>query len=276
MSAERSVVMMGPPASGKTTYLAALWHQLESAEIATAFTANKLQNDREYLNQIRERWLEFEPVPRTPRSSDHSTILHLLHVSTKKSFDLSLPHVVGESFVEQWLTRRAPEEFVKQLKNAFGVILFIHSQQVLKGQLITSAVADNTVTHENVEWDPSLTPTQVQLVDSIQSVSSVFDRGYLLRIAIVISAWDEVADRIAPGSWFERKLPLLDQYLKANSASIASRVYGISAIGGKLSEKETLALGSSPSSRVRIHVGSEVLRDLTLPLEFLTIDGSTM
>ena len=56
-------MMMGLPGSGKSTFLAALWHQLESTEIPTAFIAERLQPDREYLNKIREKWLEFEEIP---------------------------------------------------------------------------------------------------------------------------------------------------------------------------------------------------------------------
>src|SRR3954469_5056688 len=77
MSSEQSVVMMGLPGSGKTTFLAALWHQLESAEIATAFTTDRLQRDREYLNRIRDAWIAFEEVPHTSAGIEQSALLHL-------------------------------------------------------------------------------------------------------------------------------------------------------------------------------------------------------
>ena len=59
--------------------------------------------------------------------------------------------------------------------------------------------------------------------------------------------------------------------MRANGEVLSFEVFGVSAIGGSLADKETLALTPSPSSRVRVHVTSETLRDLTLPLEFLTI-----
>jgi Cdc6-like AAA superfamily ATPase len=272
MSSEGNVVMIGPPGSGKTTFLAALWHQLESSEIQTAFSAIRLQPDREYLNRIRERWLEFEEIPRTPIGIDQSSLLHLRHSGTQAEFDLSIPDVAGETFAAQWHERRVPTSYFQQLQRAFGLVLFVHCKQISRVNVLKSSTPIDSSLIQDSEWEPVVAPTQTQLVDSLQIALNSFERNCPMRTAIVISAWDEVTDRITPASWLQRKLPLLDQFVRANSEILHSRVFGVSAIGGNLADKETLALTPSPSSRVRVHVGSEVFRDLTLPLEFLTVD----
>src|SRR5437868_5454727 len=130
MSSKGSIVMIGPPASGKTTFLAALWHQLESSEIRTAFTAERLQPDREFLNRIRQKWLEFEHIPRTPMGIEQSTTLHLRHIRSGAEFDLSIPDIVGEVFAAHWGDRRMRLAYLDQLRTSFGLLLFVHCRQI--------------------------------------------------------------------------------------------------------------------------------------------------
>src|SRR6266849_113743 len=272
MSSEGTIVMMGLPGSGKSTFLAALWHQLEAAEIPTVFVAEQLQPDREYLNKIREKWLEFEEIPRTPIGIERSALLHLRHVRTEAKFDLSIPDVAGEMFASQWYARLIPQGYVRQLETSFGLLLFVHCRQVAQAQRLSAGTSGLAVSPtQAVEWEPRLSPTQVQLVDLLQFALSTFARRRGMRIAILISAWDEIKERTTPAAWLEQKLPLLDQFLRANTEELSFQIFGVSAIGGNLSDKEALASTSSPSSRVRLHVTSEALRDLTLPLEFLTV-----
>ncbi len=274
MPSKGTAVMLGLPASGKTTYLAALWHQLESAEISTAFVAERLQPDREYLNSIRDGWLAFEELRRTTLTSEHSTLLHLQHVATKAQFDLSIPDVAGERFAQQWLDRRLPSDYVRLLEQCFGVLLFVHCRQVERVWTIP-AHEPKAGARPMIEWDPNHAPTQVQLVDLLQSAQLILKRSRVLRVGVVISAWDEVEERITPRSWIAKHLPLLDQFLKANTETVKSAIFGVSAIGGSLDDRESLALTASPSARVRVQIDSDSIRDLTRPIEFLTGEANS-
>ena len=64
-SADFKLLMIGLRGSGKTTYLAALWHYLEFAEVEDQLKLPQLQSDRDYLNSIRNNWLALKPVGRT-------------------------------------------------------------------------------------------------------------------------------------------------------------------------------------------------------------------
>ena len=271
MSSEGTIVTVGLPASGKTTFLAALWHQVESAEIPTAFTAERLQPDREYFNKIRGAWLAFEEIPRTPVGIERSALLHLRHTRTGTQFDLSIPDAAGERFADQWYSRRIPRNYVEQLRASFGLCLFVHPNNIVRAELTPATKPqEDSLRPDLVDWEPGLTPTQVRFVDLLQNALRIFAREREMRVAVVVSAWDEVDEQSSPAAWLERSLPMLDQFLRANVGELAYRVYGVSAIGGKLEDSERLALTPSPSSRVRVHIDSEMQRDLTLPLEFLT------
>src|SRR5207247_89555 len=61
-----SIGLMGLPASGKTTFLAAAWEVVSHAdEVAGAPRLITIPAERRYLVQIHERWLKLEPALRT-------------------------------------------------------------------------------------------------------------------------------------------------------------------------------------------------------------------
>jgi hypothetical protein len=94
-----------------------------------------------------------------------------------------------------------------------------------------------------------------------------------MKLAVMVSAWDTVdkPDNMAPkdpASFVTREWPLLDQYLRANSASYLSKVYGVSALGGTEEELKELSR-LPPQKRARIVDGVVSGNDLTRPLRWM-------
>ena len=57
--------MIGLPGAGKTTFLAALWHVIESSEIEGQLVLAKLvDGDNTYLNNIRDSWADAKALER--------------------------------------------------------------------------------------------------------------------------------------------------------------------------------------------------------------------
>ena len=59
------VLMLGLPESGKTTFLAAVWHVIMSGEVDEALQLSKVGPHTLYLNEIRKRWLAGEELDKT-------------------------------------------------------------------------------------------------------------------------------------------------------------------------------------------------------------------
>ena len=130
-----------------------------------------------------------------------------------------------------------------------------------------------------VDWSPHLAPTQVQVVELLQFLMT----GDLFvgprRLAVLISAWDEVeGDGLDPEEVLATKLPLLDQYLRNGRDPWTWRVWGVSAQGGVYEDQDkgeqleaTAALRDldRPSDRIKVVEGKTVSTDITLPLEWL-------
>ena len=99
------------------------------------------------------------------------------------------------------------------------------------------------------------------------------------RLAVLISAWDEVAgDGLDPEEVLSTKLPLLDQYLRNGRDPWTWRVWGVSAQGGVYEDQDkgeqleaTAALREldRPSDRIKVVEGRTESTDITLPLEWL-------
>jgi len=271
MLSNNAILLVGLPDSGKSTFLAALWHQIESGEIPTTFIAAKLQSEREYLNRIRDTWLLVEQIPRTPVGMKRLNTLHLEHSKSKEKFDVLIPDVAGESFYSQWSDRQVTEEYANQVKSTHGLLIFIHSKHVFKSDLIGKPKRVHTLSPSlSAEaWLPSTSSTQVKLVDILQTALKLYENDFPLRTAFIISAWDEVENVTTPNAWFERNLPLLEQFRRSNSDTIKSEVFGLSAMGGSLNMKPELEAITTPSTRVRIQINSDIFHDITIPLAFL-------
>jgi hypothetical protein len=279
MSAGSRVLLTGLRGSGKTTYLAALWHLVEAGELPTALVATELQPNRNYLNRIRDSWLTFQPVGRTSVRSEEIVSLVLRDAETDTAIDISLPDLSGELFRLQWATRRASRFYADLVANASGTLLFLHADAVRKSFRIvppvetahTEGISPSSQGKSVVEWAPDVAPTQVQVVEMLQFASLLHGGDRPLRVAVVISAWDLVNESIKPSDWLESQFPLLSQYLESNQQETAYRVFGVSAQGGDL-EKDMGRLQAEAIPSRRIRVVGEVLEpnsDLTAPLRFV-------
>lgn len=267
------IMLMGLEASGKTTYLAALWHLIEANAPTLSLSSDTLPEERQYLNGIRSSWLRLEPVPRTTIQEPKSIDLKLKEKESGQEFEMHIPDISGESYRHQFTDRFATITYSDLISNMSGILLFIHPEQIRKPERIkpTAIVESVSTAHTNyIEWHPDLTPTQIILVDLLQFVHSLSKRTDSLKISIMISAWDRIKSNITPDAWLQVQLPLLDQFLRSNSPKNPYRVFGLSAIGGALETQKSKLMAVDPLDRPILQVGSKgISHDLTVPLKHL-------
>jgi hypothetical protein len=276
-----NLLFVGLPGSGKTTFLAALWHVLNDGSSATSLKLTKLSGDRAYLNQITKEWRECSQVPRTNLQTEQVVVLHL-DSEGFGAFDLSIPDLAGEAFKQQLTDRRMSRRHEAFVQQASGVMLFLHPD-VQKGTQLTVArrlEAELPGAHEedataasagtDNAWSPELLPTQAQLVELLQFLLERAERK--LRVAVVVSAWDLVDSLGAPHEFVARELPLLQQFLEANDDLFAYSVFGVSAQGGDItvaSEKQTLLELDDALKRIKVRQEQQTGQDVTKPIAWL-------
>ena len=282
---ERSVVIIGLPESGKTTFLGALWHLVTSREIETALRFHNLRSGNvSHLNAIAARWREARVQERTAVGGNKFVSINMLD-ENEVPVRVTFPDVAGEAYRRMWEERRCDPEIADVLRTG-GVLIFINADTIRPPQWVVDEVELSRklglpIPHgEIIPWHPRLAPTQVQVVALLQLLREPpLDIGPR-RLAVMLSAWDKVAEEgLGPEAFLNAKLPLLGQYLRANVDDWNPHVYGLSAQGGEYdlnkddappkAEAEALRSLDQPSDRIRLLLGNNETHDLTEPLAWL-------
>lgn len=284
MSDPANLLFIGLPGSGKTTFLAALWHVLSDGGTMTALKLKKLSGDRNYLNRITTEWRECSQVPRTNLQSEQVVVLHL-DGDGFGAFDLSIPDLAGEAFKQQLTDRRISRHHDALVQAATGVMLFLHPD-VQKGTQLTvarqleaslpgSQGGETMAVPTPNSWSPEMLPHQAQLVELLQFLLERTQRK--LRIAVVVSAWDLVENLGRPPHTFvSRELPLLQQFLEANDDLLEHAVFGVSAQGGDITvaaEKQLLLEIDDAVKRIKVRQDQDTGQDITKPIAWLLGGG---
>ena len=278
------IVVLGLPGSGKTTFLAALWHLLTSKEAQTKLSLETLKaGELAHLNEIASIWRRAKVQERTLHAGDR-TVTMLLRTGTESVFQLSFPDLAGESFQQMWETRQCEQEVAKSLSSS-NVLLFIHADKIKAPGWIIDDIDDAEAAGLPLEpgkpvlWNARLAPTQVKLVDLLQSLQSPpLDAG-IRSVAIILSAWDKAASAgKSPDEYLIAHLPLLSQYLDYGlDKAWKVRVFGVSAQGGVYDERDKPPKDEAqriremdvPSERISVVSNEGQSHDLTEPLEWL-------
>ena len=287
MSTSANILFMGLPGSGKTTFLAALWHVLDDRSSETRLKLRGLSVDRTYLNQITAAWQACSQVQRTKLEPEELVGLSLVS-SANTTFDLTVPDLSGEAFEQQLVDRKIAVGHHKNIQQASGFVLFVHPRvkggtrltysrrltAVLEGGHLTPELSEGNGPPRATEpWSIEKLPTQVALVELLQfALEHVATK---VRIAVIISAWDLVERALftgAPHEYLEREMPLLLQFLQSNDDLLEHTVFGVSAQGGDITvdeQKKVLLDLDDALKRIKVLHGTEASQDITAPIAWL-------
>jgi hypothetical protein len=241
---DNQFLLIGLPSTGKTSFLAAVWYMVGQSSTECALGLDKVEGEVKYLNEIRDAWSNYRPVPRNKADSEKLVSMWLRHRETGQLCCLRFPDLSGEAFRSQWAERQMSASYDKHLRDASGGVLFLHPEATIKPHSIDTvsaaleAIGPDDPGEERIvqekQRDKQKSPTQVQLVDVLQLMVGRGHFHFPFRLAIVVSAWDRLSGTGRPPShWIETELPLLTQFLDSNEEMFEVSHYGISAQGGR-------------------------------------------
>jgi hypothetical protein len=279
------ISIIGLPGSGKTTFLAALWHLVRSRDLEGRLKLDSLrQGNYEHLMDIEARWLSAKEQERTQVAGMRTVSMDLLNFQ-KRPVRVTFPDVPGEDYQYMWEQRAIDNDLARTLSSG-NIMLLLNGNKIEA----PNWVYDETElcrklnlplpNGEAVAWHPCLAPTQVQLVDLLQNLHRPpLDCGPR-RLAVMVSVWDKASgEGKMPELFLAEKLSLLDQYLRSCRDEWTWRVYGVSAQGGDYDSTNEGAVPNAqaaalrekdvPSERIRLVYGDNESHDLTEPLEWL-------
>lgn len=282
-------LVVGLPRTGKTSFIAALGHVVESGEVPNSLQLVDMGDVRERVNAISKEWLGYREVDRTNFNTETNVIMKLSTPNGDNKVEILLPDMTGESFELQWKNREWSREYDDLARESSGMLLFVHPDTIveplsiedvvqMEGQIAGAAgVRDpqlqDGITPNRTPWSHDCVPTGVQLVELLQFFVNQKDVYPLARIAIIVSAWDKLQTlSVSPDEWFSTMLPLLDQFLRAARNRVPFRIYGISALGGDIANAEDLDRMQNedqPSKRIIVVGEGCASHDITAPIKWL-------
>jgi len=278
MSKTFKKTIIGLPKTGKTTFLAALWHVLESNELEGSLSVAELPIEREYLNKLREEWLTLKEVERTKRGVEKFLALKLRIPGNDDVTEFIFPDLSGEVFDSQWEDRKWSRGYQQSIQEADGALLFVHTGGMSEHLRIDDS--DTALEHvsrpvASVEreirpWTIQESPSQVKMVDIVQFVQIARTEKKRLPLGIIVSAWDLVGTVFSePEEWMKKQMPLFHQFLIANKAFLDYKIFGVSAIGGDLAKDLPSLRKSEPLDRIKVVYDRKQSNDITVPLKWL-------
>lgn len=282
------LLMLGLSESGKTTFLAALYELVnrENAIEGSLIEREQLA-DREYFFEIRRRWLAFEPLLHSQRSTDEVTVL-ALETADGAHLDLEVPDIAGESFDYAWAGEEWPDSVAEHAMSADGILVFVRAdsmreptelppgdglQEVQVDPLDRGDVGGHQEIHDE-DWAPEDSPTQTKLADLLEAIED--SRHQLVPTAVIISAWDTLPDapNENPRQWLEYEAPLLWQMLEGRDGERPFEIFGVSAQGGDISDDDVvaeLAKRKPEIERVMVKQGEDAPHhDISAPIRWLS------
>ena len=283
-----SVSIVGLPSSGKTTFLAALWHLLTENDIDTQLRLKDIQaGNNAYLTGIANRWRQALIQERTQQTGNQNVQINLTNRDGNQDLQVNFPDVAGETHRDMWENRTCSPDIVEMLCSE-SVLLFVNADTIKQPKWVVDEVAQMQqmgiplAEGEDIDWAPHMSPTQVQVVELLQLLTETpFDIGPR-QLNILLSAWDRVAaEGLSPSEYLEQRLPLLHQYILSNQQTWTFSVSGLSAQGGvyddperpdqTTDEAERLRELDQPSERIKLINHAGETEDLTLP--FVSLVG---
>jgi hypothetical protein len=235
------LTMLGLHATGKTTYTVGFYAGLRVNHYST-LEFDQVTGAVTTLNRGLKRLARHLAVARTDAESTETIGLRV-RTQDGELHDLSVPDRSGEGLRGTLHGRSWDSELLDELRAADGVLLFLRPKTLKPGEGV-HLLADATVpiegeegndAEEEEDWEPRMMPTDVAMVDAVQELLVETGRD-TLRVGVVISAWDEVEGDPTPREWLEEHVPLLAQFLRANSDRLFSEVFAVSVQGGDFYE----------------------------------------
>ncbi|WP_312940719.1 TRAFAC clade GTPase domain-containing protein [Oscillibacter sp.] len=277
MTESKSCFIMGLPAAGKTSYIAALAYSLQQKKIKTKLQWNTYSGNQQYLARLARTWLSVDSVARTSIVSQQENLSWTLRDNEENEYVVSFPDLSGETFQKQYADREIEHSLADYVAGSDGIIVFVNPKGINEPTLISELPLKLRLEADD---DPNKKersalnddPTAVQLVQLLQDIAYLVE-GRNIPIAVIVSAWD-IVEKIysSPELFVKEHLSLLWQYLETNKNIFLLSYFGVSAQGGELetpAQSEALIeqYVGNPEQRMYVVDNSGVKsHDLTVPL----------
>jgi Double-GTPase 1 len=255
--------LVGLPATGKTTYIAALWAYLRSGLDESKWRVLEVPENTTYLNLIAQAWLDRKEMPRSaPGATD--TVQFTVQTPDGQPVTIVVPDLPGEMFLNAVRRPAIDTVAAAALTESQLLLIFVNGQKAstyapLGDQEPPDGAEEEETDGEGgggdenpADTDAGITPPLPEFVisdlDSDTLNTELLQRVlYLLRdqapptLVVVVSAWD-VLDGTgkSPEKWLKDEQPMTWQFIDELRIRTTVGVIGVSAQGADYGDHPTI------------------------------------
>lgn len=236
----KSIVVLGGPDSGKSNYLGRLWQALDAKK--GKLVAVGIPPDLSFPMETAEHLFEGHFAPRTERTDDRRDLaLTVRPTNGWEETELVVPDFSGELWTTAVRDSEIPREWMDELENAHGALLFVRVDSDQNFQPLDWVTASRLL--QKVGQDDEKRneiPAQVMLCELVRFLEHAMQgKGSAKpRLAIVVAAWDRVSEDIfkkGPAEYLRREFPMFGGRLE-DMDTLDTKVFGLSIVGGDLND----------------------------------------
>jgi GTPase SAR1 family protein len=236
MDNKKSILIVGRPNSGKTTFMAQLAERLEmDGEVELEFAPD----DRTVIEDAQDRLADGLAIEHTSTATNETLSLPLKW--NNQSYILDYPDYGGEqinSIIEQ---RNVDEHWKVLIEKSDYWLVFVNVDRLTKQKDITTTMINPIEKTGTVSKDFELSK-QAFFVELLQMLLYVKGLGLhrtleVPKICIALSCWDTLEQTtIKPTDYIQEYLPLLNSFIQNIWSANARSIIGLSSQGKALSK----------------------------------------
>jgi GTPase SAR1 family protein len=239
MATNKEILIIGPPRSGKTTFLAQLYGRLidKKGKLQLASAPENIDG----IKSAYDRLAEGEETESTPSTDNLEVKISVIH--EEQEFVLHCKDYGGEQVRDLVALMEYDKTWIDRAKTNDRWILFIRPSEIehrfdlsKKGYAVKDRKATNALIFG--------TSDQSQFIELIQVLlhargTGMKERIDTPRLLIALTCWDELSTDSTPQQILQQKMPLFAHFIETNWLPGAIKIIGISAQEFSLKTDET-------------------------------------
>jgi hypothetical protein len=236
--ADRSVILLGGPDSGKTNYVGRLWHALDAGK--GSLVASAQPDDIGFVLDTADHLFEGRFAPRSEHSDGRRDFkVTVAPVAGGEGTKIVIPDIRGELWLNAVAESEISADWMAELKRADGALIFVRVNSDLNVRPLDWVTSRTLLGKLGQDDNRNKLPTQFILCELLRYLELTLANrpdGSCPRVSVVVSAWDIVDSATfneGPEAYLAKEYPMVAGRLQ-DTERLDVQIFGLSVVGGDL------------------------------------------